>query len=161
MSNELHLRHTGSIDLLRNYSRHRDYVRLALLHIIHSLEKRSLTHDSSKMLSDEFEGYTKASIDLKNTTYGTPEYKSAIEKSRPTIDLHFERNSHHPEHKDLSFLDVIEMVCDWYGAREGYADSTKGWLEGVEDILKIKGKLLNEHQKWLVLEIAEFLDTIS
>lgn len=43
--------------LLRSYSRHRDYVRLALAFVTQALDRRSLEHDASKMLDDEFAGF--------------------------------------------------------------------------------------------------------
>jgi hypothetical protein len=105
-------------------------------------------------------------------------------QERSTIDLHFLRNSHHPERPKLlgeqaeaerglpddatywsahasgrlTFLDVIEMVCDWWGARLGYADSRMTWMESVEMNLTSKGKHLDSHQIALVHEVAAFLE---
>jgi hypothetical protein len=94
------------------------------------------------------------------------------------------RNSHHPERPRLlgeaaetarglpddatywaahsaaamTFLDIIEMVCDWWGARKGYNDSRMTWGESVTMNLESKGKYLSEQQKWLVEEVAQFLE---
>jgi hypothetical protein len=172
--------------LLRSYSRHRDFVRLALLHVVHDIERRSLTHDASKMLDDEFAGFARINKIARVHKFGTDEYRASMQKERETIDLHFSRNSHHPERPTLlgesaeaqrrlpddftywqardgarmTFLDVIEMVCDWWGARKGYGDS-RPWLESVELNFKSKGSLLSDEQLWLAREVVAFLATLE
>lgn len=171
--------------LLRSYSRHRDFVRLALLRVVQDIERRSLIHDASKMLDDEFAGFARVNAIARINKFGTPEYAASMKQEKPTIDLHFLRNSHHPERPSLlgegaeterglpddctywtardgarmSFLDVIEMVCDWWGARKGYDDS-RPWRESVELNFKSKGKYLSEQQLWLAREVAIFLETL-
>jgi hypothetical protein len=61
----------------------------------------------------------------------------------------------------MTFLDVIEMVCDWWGARRGYDDSRMTWPESVEMNLNSKGKHLSAEQQWLVREVAQFFDDES
>lgn len=171
--------------LLRSYSRHRDYVRLALALVTQALERRSLEHDASKMLDDEFSGFARINAIARTYKFGSPEYKNSMKQERQTIDLHFSRNSHHPERPrllgeaaeqarglpddatywaardghEMTFLDVIEMVCDWWGARKGYDDSRMTWLESVDMNLESKGKYLSNEQQWLVREVAAFLQT--
>lgn len=168
--------------LLRSYSRHRDFVRLALLHIVQDMERRSLVHDASKMLDDEFAGFARINAIARVNKFGSEEYKESMQQERATIDLHFSRNSHHPERPRLlgeqaearrglpddatywaahsaaamTFLDVIEMVCDWWGARKGYGD-TRSWDESVELNFTSKGKYLSAEQLWLAREVAAFL----
>lgn len=168
--------------LLRSYSRHRDYVRLALTRICHALEERAIEHDASKMLDDEFAGFARINAIARVNKFGSVEYKESMRQERTTIDLHFSRNSHHPERPKLlgeaaetarglpddctyweardgarmTFLDLIEMVCDWWGARRGYDDSRMTWPESVEMNLESKGQYLSDHQKWLVREVAQF-----
>lgn len=171
--------------LLRSYSRHRDFVRLALTHVQQAIERRAIEHDASKMLDDEFAGFARINAAARTCKFGTPEYKASMDGERETIDLHFKRNSHHPERPVLlgdaaehdrglpddytywsardgarmTFLDVIEMVCDWWGARLGYADSRMTWRESIEMNLKHKGQYLNEWQVALVHDVAQFLET--
>lgn len=173
-----------SIGLLRSYSRHRDFVRLALASVRHDLERRGIVHDASKLLDDEFAGFSRINAVARTQKFGSPEYRESMQTERATIDLHFSRNSHHPERPTLigeqaeserglpddctywdarqaaqmSFLDVIEMVCDWWGARTGYADSRMTWQESVLMNLESKGKYLSESQIWLVHEVARFLE---
>jgi hypothetical protein len=170
--------------LLRSYSRHRDYVRLALTLVQQAIERRGIEHDASKMLDDEFAGFARINAIAREHKFGSPEYKASMQQEKGTIDLHFSRNTHHPERPKLmgeqaekerglpddatywsahagarmTFLDVIEMVCDWWGARLGYNDSRMTWLESVEKNLESKGKHLDAHQIALVRDVAAFLD---
>jgi hypothetical protein len=169
--------------LLRSYSRHRDYVRLAITRVMHELEQRAIRHDASKMLDDEFAGFARINAIARVHKFGSEEYKASMQQEKATINLHFSRNSHHPERPKLigeaaestrgladdatywsahtearmTFLDVIEMVCDWWGARKGYDDSRMTWPESVEMNLKSKGQHLTPEQQWLVREVAAFL----
>lgn len=172
--------------LLRSYSRHRDFVRLALLCVTQDIDRRSLTHDASKMLDDEFAGFARINAIAREATFGSEEYRTSMQNERATIDLHFSRNRHHPERPRLmgeaaetarglpddatywaahgaaamTFLDVIEMVCDWWGARKGYGDA-RTWKESVELNFQSKGKYLSSEQMWLARSVAEFLGTIE
>jgi len=58
---------------------------------------------------------------LKNLTYGSEEYKAALEGLGPALSHHYANNRHHPEHfengvNDMTLLDVIEMFIDWKAA---------------------------------------------
>ena len=59
--------------LLRSYSRHRDFVRLAILFVVHDLERRSVQHDASKMLDDEFAGFARINAIARVNKFGLPE----------------------------------------------------------------------------------------
>lgn len=174
---------SDAFGLLRSYSRHRDYVRLALALVTQALERRAIEHDASKMLDDEFAGFARINAIAREHKFGSAEYKESMQQERATIDLHFSRNSHHPERPKLmgeaaearrglpddatywsahaaatmTFLDVIEMVCDWWGARKGYDDSRMTWEQSVDMNLESKGKHLSAEQVWLVREVAVFL----
>jgi hypothetical protein len=174
---------SDAFGLLRSYSRHRDYVRLALTIVQQAIERRAIEHDASKMMDDEFAGFSRINAVARTQKFGTPEYKASIQAERETVNRHFMRNSHHPERGTLlgeaaeterglpddytywmardaasmTFLDVIEMVCDWWGARLGYADSRMAWIESVEMNLSHKGKYLKPWQIDLVRDVAHFL----
>lgn len=172
---------SDAFGLLRSYSRHRDYVRLALTIVQQAIERRAIEHDASKMLDDEFSGFARINAIARVNKFGSDEYKASMQQEKATIDLHFSRNSHHPErpkliadadplaHDDwhywnarygagMTFIDVIEMVCDWWGARLGYNDSRMTWQESVEMNLKSKADHLSEWQVALVHEVANFLE---
>lgn len=144
--------------LLRSYGRHLMFVRLALKKVEQELERRAIVHDASKMLDDEYFGFSRINAAARINKFGSPEYAENMKRERPTIDLHFSRNSHHPERHMQGFLDVIEMVCDWWGARAGY-DDPRSWEESVELNLETKGDLLTKNQLWLAREVADFLGT--
>lgn len=168
--------------LLRSYLRHRAFVTEGLTLVSGALERRALVHDLSKMLDDEFAGFTRINAAARVQKFGSPEYRAGMDRERGTIDLHFSRNRHHPERPKLlgdaaerdrglpddytywtahdaakmTFLDVIEMVCDWWGARKGY-DDPRSWTETVALNLEQKSKHLSSEQCWLVESVAAFL----
>lgn len=147
----------GAFGLLRSYSRHLMFVRLALAKVQQALENRGIVHDASKMLDDEFEGFSRINKHARVHKFGSQEYKDGMAQEKPTIDLHFQRNSHHPEFHEQTFLDIIEMVCDWWGARKGY-DSTMSWADSVDLNLLQKGKYMSKEQQWLARQVADFLE---
>ena len=169
-----------AINLLRSYTRHRDYVRLALRRVESALAERREVHDASKLLDDEFSGFSRINKAARVQKFGSPEYAKGMKRERGTIDLHFSRNSHHPEHatygapdgsglqgsevveydcgvsaREQTFLDVIEMVCDWWGAGKGY-DDPRPWRESAALNLEHKGKYLTPEQRWLAEQVVEF-----
>lgn len=156
--------------LVRSYTRHLMFVRLALESVVHALEQRATIHDASKMLDDEFAGFTRINAAARINKFGSPEYSEALKREKPLVDLHYSRNTHHAEYygehpealangrgaEGMTFLDIIEMVCDWWGAGKGY-DSKLSWEASVQLNLKQKGKYLSPEQAWLVGEVARFL----
>lgn len=150
--------------LLRSYSRHIRFVQLALTLVTQEIERRALVHDASKMLDDEFAGFARINAAARINKFGSPEYADSMKRERGTIDQHFARNPHHPEYHTendsggvpMSFLDVIEMVCDWWGARKGYSDD-RDWRDSLELNFTQKGKHLHDGQLWLAREVADFL----
>lgn len=144
--------------LLRSFTRHVQFVREGIGLVTAELERRGVVHDASKMSDDEFAGFARINAAARINKFGSPEYSESMDRERPTIDLHFRRNSHHPEFHDQTFLDVIEMVCDWWGARKGY-DDPRPWKASVALNLKAKGKHLTAAQIWLAEEVAAFLES--
>lgn len=166
---------SDAFGLLRSYNRHVRCVQFALLAVSHELERRGLTHDLSKMLDDEFGGFARINAAARINKFGSPEYSEGMKREKATIDLHFSRNTHHPENpgmgligtevveydagqRHMSFFDVIEMVCDWWGARAGY-DDPRSWADSVKLNLEKKGDLLTPPELWLAKEVAAFLES--
>jgi hypothetical protein len=150
--------------LVRSFLRHTQFVRLALSRVQNALACRGIVHDLSKLLDDEFTGFSRINAHARVHKFGSPEYAAGMQQERETINRHFMRNSHHPEyalpelgHQPMTFLDVIEMVCDWWGAARGYDDS-RSWRETVALNLEHKGKYLSPEQRWLAEEVAAFLE---
>jgi hypothetical protein len=172
--------------LLRSYIAHRAYLAEGVGLVTAELSRRVTVHDLSKLRDDEFAGFSRINAAARINKFGSPEYIAGMKREKATIDLHFIRNSHHPERPKLlgeaaeterglpddatywsahgagamTFLDVIEMVCDWWAARKGYND-TRPWLESVELNFTAKGKHLSEPQLWLAREVAHFLATYA
>lgn len=86
------------------------------------------THDVSKLLPPEKVIFDEFTPKLKNTTFGSDEYKENINQMKPAIEHHNEYNRHHPEHfgdvgiKGMDLIDIVEMLLDWKAASERHAD---------------------------------------
>lgn len=95
--------------------------------IIDLLVKRSINHDRSKLSSYEapyFEEYTPK---LKETTYGSEEYRIMLEELKPALDHHYANNRHHPQYfkngiNDMNLIDFLELICDWYASCSRHDD---------------------------------------
>jgi hypothetical protein len=90
---------------------------------------RAARHDASKLVSPEAEVFEEFTGKLKNSTYGSDEYKSFLAGMKPALDHHYAANPHHPEHypdgiRGMSLLDLIEMLADWKAATERHADGS-------------------------------------
>lgn len=96
--------------------------------VITNLLKRSLEHDRSKLESPEVEIFDEFTPKLKDSTYGSDEYKGFLKDMGKALEHHYAHNSHHPEHyyglgiSGMSLLDLIEMLCDWEAASRRHAD---------------------------------------
>lgn len=87
------------------------------------LIERGRVHDASKLASPEKEIFDKETPTLKALTYGSDEYKAALERLKPALRNHYDENSHHPEHwadgiAGMDLLDVVEMFVDWKASSE-------------------------------------------
>lgn len=98
-----------------------------LTNVAMKLVARALCHDESKLRDPEASVFAEYTEKLKGLTYGSDEYKACLAGMKPALDHHYAHNSHHPEHwpggiKDMSLLDLIEMLVDWKAASERHAD---------------------------------------
>ena len=92
-----------------------------LLRAIADLQRRLPEHDLSKLESPEKEAYDVISPRLRETVYGSDEYRASLREMKPAIQHHYAANPHHPEHYEngiqgMSLLDLVEMICDWKAA---------------------------------------------
>jgi hypothetical protein len=95
--------------------------------VIHCLTDRAMNQDASKLLSPEKECFDEITPLLKNSTYGSEEYKATLRAMKPAIKHHQKNNRHHPEYFDngingMNLIDLVEMICDWKAASERHAD---------------------------------------
>lgn len=130
------------------------------------LTRKAKLHDFDKIHDKTekamFDEYTPK---LKHCTYGSEEYKSFLAGLKPALDIHYKNNRHHPEHfangiKDMTLLDLLEMLCDWKASSERHADgniyrsieinqSRFGYSDEVKDILKNTVNFLNSSKSQL------------
>lgn len=115
--------------------------------LINELVQRSVKHDLSKTEEPERPLFDIYSPKLKDTTYGSDEYKAFLEGLKPALDHHYAHNRHHPEHhKDgvsgMTLVDLIEMLADWKAATERHNDgSLSRSLEIQQDRFNISDQL--------------------
>jgi len=88
---------------------------------VKELLNRAENHDKTKMEKFEVAGFTEYTPKLKNSVYGSEEYKRLLNELKVTLDHHYANNSHHPEYydngiEDMTLVDIIELFCDWKAA---------------------------------------------
>jgi hypothetical protein len=91
------------------------------------LLKRGICHDSSKLVTPEKECFDVITPILKESTYGSPEYKATMAEFKPAIEHHQKNNSHHPEFYEngisgFDLFDLVELFFDWKAASERHSD---------------------------------------
>jgi hypothetical protein len=95
--------------------------------MVFNLLDRASKHDQSKLESPEVEVFTEYTPRLKNLDYGSPEYIQTLKEMDPTLQHHYARSTHHPEHykdgiNDMNLLDIVEMFADWWAASKRHAN---------------------------------------
>lgn len=98
-----------------------------ILKACRALLMRAALHDMSKYSRDEAGYYEQYFFELLNVSYGSREYDELQKRIRPAKLHHYQNNTHHPEHwpggiKDMTPLDLVEMLCDWKAATMGHKD---------------------------------------
>lgn len=116
-------------DSKKDTEQHIENVRSLLSEIILELTKRAQNHDASKLVNPEKAMFNEYTPLLRELTYGSDEYKSTLIKMGAALEHHYQNNSHHPEHfengvRDMSLLDVVEMLADWVAATRRHADGS-------------------------------------
>ena len=113
------------------------------------LEHRARDHDASKLVDPELETFNEYTPKLKNSTYGTDEYKGYLKGMGAGLAHHYEHNRHHPEHfgngiDGMTLVDLVEMLADWKAATERHADGDLARsLRLQKDRFQISGQLSN------------------
>lgn len=98
-----------------------------LLQVISGIQSRVTKHDLSKMEDPELQIFDEFSPKLKDSTYGSDEYKGFLEEMGSGLRHHYANNRHHPEHypngiEGMTLVDLVEMLCDWKAATERHDD---------------------------------------
>lgn len=110
-------------DCINDTQEHINQVRLFMYEVISRLDDRATEHDKSKMEEPELSIFTEYTPKLKNTTFGSDEYKENLKGMQSGLEHHYQQNKHHPEHwkngiNDMSLLDIVEMLVDWKAATQ-------------------------------------------
>ena len=92
-----------------------------------ALTVRGQVHDESKLHPPEKEIFDEYTPKLKDTTYGSDEYKQYLEEMKVGLECHYANNSHHTEHYSdgiagMDLLDLVELFCDWLAASKRHTD---------------------------------------
>ena len=108
------------------YKHKMEVIRLMNIVIQHLLFKAD-GHDNSKLEEPEKSIFDEYTPKLKNTVYGSDEYKGYLKSMGEGLQRHYECNNHHPECwkngiQSMSLLELIEMLVDWLAATRRMAN---------------------------------------
>ncbi len=84
---------------------HIEKVKSTISNVIFELRERAKHHDMSKLNSPEREIFDEYTPKLRDTTYGSDEYRQYLEEMKLALDHHYVANRHHPEH-------FLKYVCN-------------------------------------------------
>lgn len=112
------------IELIRFYKRttvHKIDVAVPMIRFASKMLWRAVIHDLSKYRWSEAKHFAETNAEMRKVKGGSEEYDKLCQRIKTGIELHYTRNSHHPEHyllgiPEMSALDEIEMVFDWFAA---------------------------------------------
>ena len=110
---------------------HIETVRGFMRAVIGELQDRAERHDASKLEEPEVSVFNEYTPKLKDSTYGSAEYKTFLEGMGEGLRHHYAANDHHPEHfengiADMDLVQLTEMLCDWKAATMRHADGDLG-----------------------------------
>lgn len=102
-------------------------VRGYLLQVANLLIYRGHDHDLSKLEPPELEVFDEFTPKLRDSTYGSHEYKKYLRDMGVGLEHHYAVNDHHPEHfhngiHEMDLLQLMEMLADWKAATLRHAD---------------------------------------
>jgi len=97
---------------------HKKIVTNLINFVIMELHNRKNTHDDSSLDPEEAEIMAHYPKFIKDDSYINGENQAYINTIKGALDIHFQKNRHHPEYfkngiKDMNLIDIIEMLCDW------------------------------------------------
>ena len=136
---------------------HRETVRTFMNVLADQIRHRGEMHDRSKLQPDEFDSQVRINIAGLQYEYGSPEMLEVLREEKEGIELHYKRNSHHPEYhydiKRMNFLDIIEMVIDWKAAALAY-----GGQDYRKNLPSMRERFeFTDSQWWLIEQVVAFL----
>jgi hypothetical protein len=107
--------------------KHIGYVQGFLSQAIQDLQIRARDHDLSKLTEPELSVFNEYTPKLRDSTYGSDEYKRFLDGMGEGLAHHYAANDHHPEHfaggvADMDLIQLVEMLADWKAATLRHAD---------------------------------------
>lgn len=114
-------------EYMDDVEKHKANVKKFIYRLITDLSRRAEHHDDSKFVDPEKASYIKHVPLLRETTYGSEEYKNVVRSMTPAVEHHYAANRHHPQHFEdgiagMSLIDIVEMFCDWKAAAMRHKD---------------------------------------
>lgn len=136
------MKYDSTKDTLLHIKRVSELLSLAAIELL----TRGQEHDQTKLGSPEKELFDEYTPKLKDSTYGSDEYKANLKGLEPALKHHYLNNSHHPEHYEngingMDLFDLVEMFFDWKAAGERHAD---GNMEKSIEINKDRFKMSDQ-----------------
>lgn len=110
--------------------KHQNRVRDLLAEVRQTLRDRAGVHDASKLLPPEKQAFDKETPTLRETEYGTEEYKAARARLGGALQHHYQVNDHHPQYwladaeplsaawERMPLPALIELLADWKASSE-------------------------------------------
>ena len=116
-------------DVIRSTAAHIRRVGTLMGEAVSKLVQRAVHHDTTKWSDEEWPAFEIATPKLAAMTYGSDEYKAALDSIKPALAHHYANNRHHPENHaagvdGMTLLDLLEMLCDWKAATERHNDGS-------------------------------------
>lgn len=120
---------TEPVDSTLETMKHSRRVDELMLQLITGIQDRLHKHDQSKMEDPEKATFDEFSPKLKDSTYGSEEYKGFLAEMKVGLDHHYANNRHHPEHfehgvSEMTLVDLVEMLADWKAAGERHENGS-------------------------------------
>ena len=109
------------IDSTAATEEHRQEVARNVQDFCSKITMRAAKHDLSKLVPPEKAGFDRATLKLKDMTYGSQEYKKSLEDLAETLEHHYAHNDHHPQYYPngvygMNLYSLVEMYEDWKAA---------------------------------------------
>lgn len=105
----------------RDTTQHIELVRAFIERATTQLTMRAAVHDASKFFEPERSIFRDNTANRDASPFGTDAYRLHLLRVKPALDHHYANNRHHPEYhangvRDMTLIDLLEMVCDWMSA---------------------------------------------
>jgi len=107
-------------------------VRQKIGQVVNDLLARAADHDESKLSEPELSVFNEFTPKLKDSTYGSDEYKDFLKGMSEGLKHHYAVNDHHPEYftggvltegiHGMNLVQMLEMLCDWKAATLRHED---------------------------------------